>query len=965
MGSFCVTEGSGTSVPRATPSFFCSSRLVKDKGSSEESSLTRRSVPSFTKECARSGQSSSRLGVLFTSLSCSEKEYRENETGVRFVLPESVSGGSTFQDGNQQINQVFYSHGNVDYLSRSDRCVFPHSHCSSLSQISQVGLGRQSLCFQGNAFRPIYSSAGFHKHFPSCSGSSSCPIYFYPLVSGRFSDQEQLYFSSRSAHSFSHPSTAEFGFPYFMEKVRNSSQPEFHFPGRAFSDRSGNSSSSGREVFETQRPFASVSQFQASVSTPISSVDWFSDFSHGYCSFGPSSCPSLTVVSSGILGASLSTLGGSHSNSSQSLSTSPVVVEWGQCPKGLSSRSTDSFNDFVYRRIPDRLGSYPRRQVCVRSVVPSSARRTHKPFRNESCSASFETFPSFSSRSGSDDSYRQYDSCSLSSEPGRNAFSLSLSSLQRNPIALSSFRHSFVSEACARQSECNSRCPVQVCSASEYRVGVTSSSVSGDLLYMGSSPLRSVCHAAELQTSNLCVPSSRQQSLCSRRNVNQLERDVLLHVSPLSSSSKNSLQDSNRFLQEHSYCSSVAKTVVVPRSSPSLLCETSSSSPQGRSVVSVQGQKTSSGSTQSSSSRLVIVGESLRKEGFSERAARRISSSVRKSTGAIYDSKWSIFCSWCRSREIDPVSVSVQQLADFFVYLFEDKGYSPSTIKGYRSALSRTISLLGGPDFGKNEVLSRMIKNFGLERPRQRRLVPSWNLALVLKSLQFPPYEPLSTTSFKFLTFKCCFLLALASGRRRSEIHALSVADSCIRFAADKSSVTLLTDPSFLAKNQLSDKGSGPIFIPALPASAGNQDLCPVRTLLKYLSISAPLRPPGSSRLFIPIKKGLVDISAKTISSWLCQTVKFAYLSSPQDVLASLQVRAHEIRALSCSWAIFNSSSMSEIMSAGFWRSDNSFYNYYLRSMPLHSDNLYSLGPLVSAQRVVFPPRSQGDSALL
>ena len=69
------------------------------------------------------------------------------------------------------------------------------------------------------------------------------------------------------------------------------------------------------------------------------------------------------------------------------------------------------------------------------------------------------------------------------------------------------------------------------------------------------------------------------------------------------------------------------------------------------------------------------------------------------------------------------------------------------------------------------------------------------------------------------MTYKCCFLLALATGRRRSELHALSVSESCIRFAADKSSVTVLTDPAFLAKNQLSEKGSGVIVIPALPNS--------------------------------------------------------------------------------------------------------------------------------------------------
>ncbi|VDI72623.1 Hypothetical predicted protein [Mytilus galloprovincialis] len=76
-----------------------------------------------------------------------------------------------------------------------------------------------------------------------------------------------------------------------------------------------------------------------------------------------------------------------------------------------------------------------------------------------------------------------------------------------------------------------------------------------------------------------------------------------------------------------------------------------------------------------------------------------------------YDSKWSIFCTWCLSKQIDPITVTVQQLADFFLHLFEEKGYSPSTIKGYRSAIARTISLSGGSDFGDNEFLSLLIKN--------------------------------------------------------------------------------------------------------------------------------------------------------------------------------------------------------------------------------------------------------------
>jgi integrase len=73
-----------------------------------------------------------------------------------------------------------------------------------------------------------------------------------------------------------------------------------------------------------------------------------------------------------------------------------------------------------------------------------------------------------------------------------------------------------------------------------------------------------------------------------------------------------------------------------------------------------------------------------------------------------------------------------------------------------------------------------MFKNFFIERPKQRRLVPAWELGIVLKALQLSPFEPLNLISFKFLTYRCCFRLALATGRRRSELHALSVSESCI-----------------------------------------------------------------------------------------------------------------------------------------------------------------------------------------
>jgi hypothetical protein len=115
------------------------------------------------------------------------------------------------------------------------------------------------------------------------------------------------------------------------------------------------------------------------------------------------------------------------------------------------------------------------------------------------------------------------------------------------------------------------------------------------------------------------------------------------------------------------------------------------------------------------STRLVSVRDNLRQKGFSETATKHISRSVRESTNIVYDAKWTIFSDWCVGREIDPFKISVQQLADFLVFLFEVKGLAPSTVKGYRSAISRTIHISGGEDFGNNQFISLLVRNFSLE----------------------------------------------------------------------------------------------------------------------------------------------------------------------------------------------------------------------------------------------------------
>jgi hypothetical protein len=253
---------------------------------------------------------------------------------------------------------------------------------------------------------------------------------------------------------------------------------------------------------------------------------------------------------------------------------------------------------------------------------------------------------------------------------------------------------------------------------------------------------------------------------------------------------------------------------------------------------------------------MALIERSVREKQFSEKVASRIAKSRRPSTRIVYDAKWNIFSNWCKSRSFNPEHPSMNNLASFFLYIFEDKELAVSTIKGYRSMLSNTLKFKGGESIGSNPFLSELMRSFELERPVSRSLTPKWDLYCVLWSLTKTPYEPLSGASIKFLTMKTVFLLAFATARRRSELHAFSVEEGCLRFNKSDGSVSLLCQPGFLAKNQLPHILPEPINVPSLANSCGRDDtdrvLCPVRSLKFYLKRVEASR--GSrKRLFLPL----------------------------------------------------------------------------------------------------------------
>ena len=89
---------------------------------------------------------------------------------------------------------------------------------------------------------------------------------------------------------------------------------------------------------------------------------------------------------------------------------------------------------------------------------------------------------------------------------------------------------------------------------------------------------------------------------------------------------------------------------------------------------------------------------------------------------------------------------------------------------GYRTAIVDTLGP-AGHHIAQSSDLHRLLSSFHRDRPKSSRNLPKWNLS-VLNELTKAPFEPMKDTDLKHLTLKTAFLLALASGKRRSEIHA-------------------------------------------------------------------------------------------------------------------------------------------------------------------------------------------------
>ena len=198
-------------------------------------------------------------------------------------------------------------------------------------------------------------------------------------------------------------------------------------------------------------------------------------------------------------------------------------------------------------------------------------------------------------------------------------------------------------------------------------------------------------------------------------------------------------------------------------------------------TLSTQNLDLPSEPTSIQSDGMASINKCYESERFSEEARKLLSASWRKGTQKDYCSKFKQFNSWCCSRQIDPNSISLSQIADFLTYLYIEKGLQYRTIAGYRSMLSTVLPTVDNFPIGQHPHIIWLIKGVFNSRPPVKKSLPEWDLHIVLNMLENSPFEPLEQISLKKLTFKTVFLTAITTFRRCSDLQALRIDEHLMR----------------------------------------------------------------------------------------------------------------------------------------------------------------------------------------
>ena len=297
-------------------------------------------------------------------------------------------------------------------------------------------------------------------------------------------------------------------------------------------------------------------------------------------------------------------------------------------------------------------------------------------------------------------------------------------------------------------------------------------------------------------------------------------------------------------------------------------------------------------------------------------------------------------------------------VANFLNYLDVVEHLAPATIRAYRAAIGHITRAETGYNPGEDSVCSQLVKSIERASPPGRSRVPSWDVSVVLRALlaEDNSDEQLSRHLF---TAKVTFLLALATGERRSGLHAFS----------HEASVNMTVPPrlvlkyveGFVPKAWFLKKNRATLTDVEVPCvdDAATEQICPVHTTIRYLELVREHRSPAQTSLLIPhALTNRNNLAIQAVPRYIVRLVKWAYAYFGLEI--PKHVRGHDTRGFAASLAALTGVSLPDVLRAGDWSSASTFLRHYFkRFSPDCVRDLRRIPSVVAGKQLIFPSRSQ------
>ena len=365
--------------------------------------------------------------------------------------------------------------------------------------------------------------------------------------------------------------------------------------------------------------------------------------------------------------------GKDHSPAKVSPCSSEVVVR----PQQGSERST--FTPLmtrpptVYRRLKRRLGRILRRLHCKRPLVQTRRRLAHKFARTQSSFVGPKTVRAFVLEPDHPSLHRQHNSGFLHQQGGGYEIRLSLYPPLETPVMVQPETNCVTGQTHSGPPECHCRQTVQTQTGDSDRVVSPSRGFRPTLPETAQTGGGSFCNQIQSQTSQVCIVSTRPVGLEGRCINSSVGEPGRLCLSSRSNSGTGGHQTVGpRMSPNHPDCTRMAQHGMVLGPSQHVSSNSPLTSQGGEFANSTVQSVSAQRSPQPKSACLAPRATAIQQAGFSDEVAR-IEAPQRRSTRAVYKSKWTVFVRWCEENKVDFRSPSIKQIADFLLYLFQEK----------------------------------------------------------------------------------------------------------------------------------------------------------------------------------------------------------------------------------------------------------------------------------------------------